>query len=336
MRVLFIYRSKKLGQYSIERCFNIIKKSFSENVQIDELYLPEERARMSSILKNIKYVHSYLKTHRYDIVHITGDAHYVAIGIKDTYSVLTIHDLRGISNYRGFKRSIYELLWVKIPCAIVDKVVPISEATRQEIIKTYPICNEKIETIPDPIDDIFKYVGKDFNKNLPRILMIGTGYNKNVERVIKALATMQCCLDIVGPLTEKHKKLLSEYNISYINDFKVSDDVIYEKYCLADIVMFPSTYEGFGMIIIEGQSVGRPVITSNIEPMISVAGDAAYIVDPYSVEEIKQALIKLIDDDKLREKIVNAGKVNARKYSGNNIANAYEKLYCKLLNNRKV
>ena len=132
------------------------------------------------------------------------------------------------------------------------------------------------------------------------------------------------------------KASISEYNISYINDFKVSDDVIYEKYCLADIVMFPSTYEGFGMIIIEGQSVGRPVITSNIEPMISVAGDAAYIVDPYSVEEIKQALIKLIDDDKLREKIVNAGKVNARKYSGNNIANAYEKLYCKLLNNRKV
>ena len=61
-----------------------------------------------------------------------------------------------------------------------------------------------------------------------------------------------------------------------------------QEYKDADLISFPSTFEGFGMPIIEGQAVGRPVITSNIEPMVSVAADAAILVDPFNIESIRE------------------------------------------------
>ena len=81
--------------------------------------------------------------------------------------------------------------------------------------------------------------------------------------------------------------MLRFYSIRYVYKCDLSNQEILDEYMNCDIVSFPSLYEGFGMPIIEGQAVGRVVFTSDLEPMKEIAGDAALLVDPYSIESIR-------------------------------------------------
>jgi glycosyltransferase involved in cell wall biosynthesis len=96
------------------------------------------------------------------------------------------------------------------------------------------------------------------------------------------------------------------------------------------MVLFASTYEGFGMPIVEANTVGRPVITSNLLSMPEVAGDAALIVNPYNVDEIRNGIIKIIEDDEYRNQLINNGFRNAERFSLRNISEEYLKLYNKM------
>ena len=95
----------------------------------------------------------------------------------------------------------------------------------------------------------------------------------------------------------------------------------------ADIINFPSCHEGFGMPIIEGQAVGRIVVTSNIEPMISVANNGAAICDPYNIESIRNTYIRVINDFQYRNDIILKGIDNVKKYSIETVTKQYFELY---------
>lgn len=106
--------------------------------------------------------------------------------------------------------------------------------------------------------------------------------------------------------------------------YDLSPEEVKETYRRSDIVCFPSSYEGFGVITIEAQAIGRPVITTNKEPMKSVAGDAAlYINNPKDPAQLHDAIIKLINDDKLRENLIKKGLENSRQYRLGSIASKY-------------
>ena len=83
----------------------------------------------------------------------------------------------------------------------------------------------------------------------------------------------------------------------YVNYTNLSQEAIIQQYIDCDMLSFVSTYEGFGMPIIEAQAIGRPVITSNIGAMKEVALDTACLVDPYDVESIKNGIQKLIREN---------------------------------------
>ena len=85
-----------------------------------------------------------------------------------------------------------------------------------------------------------------------------------------------------------------KYKTDYSFASNLSDNDLLKEYQNADIINFPSCHEGFGMPIIEGQAVGRIVVTSNIEPMISVANNGAAICDPYNIESIRNTYIRVI------------------------------------------
>ena len=187
-----------------------------------------------------------------------------------------------------------------------------------------------------PVVGLFKYYPKEFNNKKPVILQIGTGSHKNVDRLIKALKGISCHLSVIGVLSDEQKRLLNDGKIGYSNAINISNEAIIKKYQEADILSFVSTYEGFGMPIVEAQIVGRPVITSNLSSMPEVAGFAALLVDPYNVEAIRKGILKIILDHKYRNNLIEKGRENAKRFSADTLAQQYVEIYREMANHKNL
>ena len=100
-----------------------------------------------------------------------------------------------------------------------------------------------------------------------------------------------------------------------------------ELYGQCDIVTFVSLYEGFGMPVLEGQVIGRPVVTSNISPMTEVGGAGACYVDPTDIDDIRRGILRVWQDETYRNKLLRAGRANAQLYSIERVTARYVALY---------
>ena len=109
-------------------------------------------------------------------------------------------------------------------------------------------------------------------------------------------------------------------------------DQLILEYKRCDLLAFVSTYEGFGLPILEAQAAGIPVLTSNLSSMPEVAGLGAVLVDPYSINEINRGVLSLINNETLRNRIVEYGFANVKKYVAKEISEQYINLYNDLIN----
>ncbi len=157
--------------------------------------------------------------------------------------------------------------------------------------------------------------------------MIGTGPHKNIDRVAQALAGLPVQLEVIGRLPQDRLTRLQAKGLAVTARHDLSDTELAQAYAQADILMFPSLAEGFGLPILEAQSVGRPVITSDRSPMREVAGDAALLVDPEDPQDIKNAVERLVADPKLRDTLVQAGFRNIARFTPDTAAAQYADLY---------
>ena len=108
---------------------------------------------------------------------------------------------------------------------------------------------------------------------------------------------------------------------------RLTDLELVEAYRRCDMVVFASLYEGFGLPILEAQAMGRPVITSNFGAMKEAAGDGALLVDPYSVEAIREAVLRIKREPALREDLIAKGLRNAERFRAEAVAARYGELY---------
>jgi len=265
-----------------------------------------------------------------DVNHITGDIHFVALFLKKKKTILTVHDIGSVLKGRGLRIKVLRFFWFTMPFARVKYVTVISEFTKKQILEEFKIKPEKIIVIPDCVSSEIKYYKKDFNFEKPNVLQIGTKTNKNLPNLIKALDGISCKLTIIGKLKEEQKQLLEKYKIEYENRFNLNYSEIVEAYRNSDIVSFISTYEGFGVPILEAQATGRVVITGKVSPMTEVAADGAMFVNPNNIVEIKTAIQKIISDKALRKSLIMKGTENVKIYSAKSIANKYYELYKKM------
>lgn len=326
LNIRFFYRKQGLD-YSIERVFDTIYEQLKPKNNVDRKYVNYYKANPLDIIRNLRFC---FKNRGNAINHITGDIHYVAFSLPRSRTMLTVHDMVTVHNNKGLKRFIIWLFWFYLPCKWVRQVTCISEATKEDLIKIAK-CNPRIITvIPNPISKDFYFSKKTFNKLKPVILHIGTRENKNLERVIEALNSISCHLRIVGNLSNDQEILLYHYHIEYSNIKNLTDSEIIQEYIDCDIVSFPSLFEGFGLPVIEAQATGRVVLSSDIEPMRSIANDGAVLVDPNDINSIRNGFVSIIMDEKKRNNIIQLGMSNVKKYSIENIAAQYLNVYKKL------
>lgn len=323
MKITYFYRNRKAG-FSIKKVADLYVKQMEDK----EVYeMPYPYASIISIWKNMLY--TYKHRNKTGINHITGDIHYCIIPLMFCKTVLTVHDTVVYDNYKGIKKIILKYLWFKIPFLLASKIVCISENTKISIARFTK--RKDILVIPNAVEADYHHVPYKFNDKLPNILIIGTNWNKNVERTIEAVSNIQCRLTIIGKLSEEQKEKLKKTRCLYSNKTNLNDEEIKQEYIHSDIVSFCSLYEGFGMPIIEGNAIGRPVITSNIPPMPNIAGGSAILVNPYNIKDIHNKIMLYITNRELRQRNIAKGLENAKKYNCTKIANSYKYLYNKLL-----
>lgn len=327
MKILYIYRHPDMG-YSIGKVFRPIENQMRKHADVDSIYLPASNYSIKGLWRNIRYVRKFCKKKIFDIIHITGTEHYLLPFLRDERVVITIHDLGFYTNHKSnFKNILKYVFWIKI-LPLASHVTFISEKSKRETLQLIKLSEEKYSIIQNPVGPEFSSCPKVINTSCPVILHIGTGDNKNLANTAIALNGFPCKLRIVGKLTESQKMILELYNVCYDCVSNLNDEEILLEYKNCDLVNFPSLYEGFGMPIIEGQSIGRPVLTSNISPTKEVAGNAAVLVNPTSPDSIRNGYEELLE---YSEEYIVKGWENVRRFALSRITQEYFEIYNKML-----
>ena len=327
MRILYIYREKEKREHSIEAVFDTVSETLKNfGHEVHKWYKPVSWWQTFREIRKIR-------KGDYDVFHITGDVNYLWIFFPWKRTTMTCHD---IGMYKNNPKTIVRILYVFISFILstvfLKKITAVSELTKSDLVKILHVKPNKIQVILNPLSLPVRKYPKPFKKDCPVILQIGSGWHKNLQGLIESAKGINCHLDIVGQPSKDDMARLEEYGISYAISYHISVQELIGKYENCDILYFVSRSEGFGMPIIEAQTVGRVVMTSNSEPTKSVAGGAALLFDPEDHQSMHQGLLQLINNDALREQMIEDGYKNAQNYQPNIIGRQYEYFYNNVFN----
>ena len=331
LRVTFYQRRPQEANHSIERVFADVRQSLPNDI---EAKVAVSRFVSKGLWRRVFNVFE-APLRQGDVNHITGDVHFLTYFIRGKRTLLTIHDLVCVHRLKGWRRAMLLFCWYWLPIRRAAVVSVISESTKTDLLRHIKVDPRKVRVVHDSVSAVFQPDFREFRIKKPVILQIGTGANKNVERVAQALQGISCHLRVVGKLGEDQIKVLKECGVEHSSASNISDVQVVDEYRQCDILVFVSTYEGFGLPIIEAQATGRAVITSNVLSMPEVAGDAACFVDPADIESIRAGILKVISDSEYRDELVRRGFENVKRFQSKQIAKQYVDIYRELIENKR-
>jgi glycosyltransferase involved in cell wall biosynthesis len=280
-------------------------------------------------------------------------AHTVPI-IHPENTIVTVHGLEYefCPKAYSFWERVYMRLVIKNSVRWAKKIIAVSENTKRDLIKLYKVPEEKVGVVYNGVSlDCHSERSEAKSRNLIRSLDCARDDISKYLLFVGRLEERKNILGIVEAfeiLKEKHKiphKLVLAGNAGYgydsinlkIQNSKFKEEIVFkgfvgekEKFELlrkAEIFLFPSFYEGFGLPILEAQSAGVPVVTSNISSMPEIAGSSAILVDPNKPEEIAEAAFRLISEESFKNDIINKGFENVKRFSWDKCSKEISKLF---------
>jgi glycosyltransferase involved in cell wall biosynthesis len=247
-------------------------------------------------------------------------------------TVVTMHGLEYEMMPKAY--SMWERLYMRVSirnsCRWASEIISVSENTKKDLMHLYQVPEENIQVVQEGYEkelQILDAESRKFEDHKPYLLFIGRlEERKNILGIIEAFEILK------EKYVLPHKLLLAgkggygyEKIGSRISNSKFQIDIVElgfvmdgEKFSLiagADVFLFPTFYEGFGIPVLEAQSVGVPVVTSNVSSLPEVTGDSALLVDPEKPEEIAESTYSLVSDKALRDDIIEKGYENVKRFS---------------------
>lgn len=277
------------------------------------------KSEPSFLLQLKRYLPILLKSSKRTIFH--SSYYRVAFG-RNVKNVVTIHDFTFEKFLSKRKGAFLHIRQKAFGIKYADGIICVSESTKQDLISYFPNVNkEKIKVIYNGIDNDFRnYNRKQIlkNENKKYILFIGSrvSYKNFYVAVDTIKLNSNYCLYIIGPdLTSEeiaylYEKIKNKYKLLG----NVSKKQLIEYYSNAFCLLYPSSYEGFGIPIIEAMSLGCPVIAVNISSIPEVAGDAALLCNAPKPELFSNCISKL-EVTSFRKEMIERGKVQSQKFS---------------------
>jgi glycosyltransferase involved in cell wall biosynthesis len=266
----------------------------------------------------------------------------------DVPIVLTVLDAYIVRSPRSFSFWQRTMMNHLFPRCIerADRIIAISNFTKNEILDLYPhIPEEKIFVTWLGVHERFRITPKEHKETIrrkycldkPFILSVSTiEPRKNLKTLIMAFARIKDKIDhdlvLIGAYGWNSKDLYS-----MISDLKLNDRIRFPGYVdieelpviynLADVFVYPSLYEGFGLPPLEAMACGCPVITSNVASLPEVVGDAAETLDPLDIEALEFSIKKMLHDVDVRNKFIEKGLQNIKHFTWEQCAAETVKVY---------
>ena len=364
-RGINLYKGSGIGTYTenlLRELLNIdTKNNYSifwtgenyENYKKDNSKIIFTSKKHGTFYENYYYP-NYIKENNIDMHHIPQNG----IGLNELYTspiVVTIHDLIPYILPETVGRGYLERFLRDMPLIVRNSkvILTVSEYSKRDIIKFFPFVNEeKIFVTPlaanksyKPLNKIncIEYIKNKYSIDSPFILYIG-GFStrKNVKELIIAFNKIQKSLKkdyklvLCGSIRDEGVKLQNLCKELLIDDkiiFTgfVPDDELPLFYNAAEVFVYPSLYEGFGLPPLEAMSCATPVITSNLTSIPEVTNDCAILINAFDNDELASSILNLLNSKSLLQEYAEKGYNNSLNFTWQNTAintlKAYEYVF---------
>jgi glycosyltransferase involved in cell wall biosynthesis len=303
---------------------------FNKNIHIKTLRIPHKI--FEHLFENLHLpIDTFLG--RIDILH--GPV-YACFNSMKGKSIVTIHDLIFLRMPENVSPEWIEFASKNTEYAIkkADVIIAVSEFSKREIMDVYKVSDDRIRVIYNGVGEEYfpRTQGIDEVKikhgiRGKYILFVGA-----IEPRKNLLALIRAFNDLRQIIREEYRLVVigvkrygSEEILKKIEQLRLGSDIIFTGvvsredlpllYSGAELFVFPSIYEGFGMPVIEAMACGTPVIASNLTSIPEVAGDAALLIDPRDAGEIAEAIQAVLSDNRLKDRLSHKGEERARLFS---------------------
>lgn len=294
-----------------------------------------------------------VKRNRADLLFSPGNTGPILMGDQ----VVTVHDVAVFARPEGYNPNFVRWYRFLLPRLVqrVHRVVTDSEFSKQEIIKYLGVSPDKVSVVPIGVSDHFVPMRKRAvcafkeTRGLPERFILGLAsraMNKNFSGLLKAwhhLCERTELKDVwlvvaggvsrtlqIAPSNTELQNLPRVYDLGY-----VSDEDLPCLYNAADVFVFPSFYEGFGLPPLEAMACGTPVVVSNVASLPEVVGDAGVYVNPYDVEDIAQGIYRVLTDQELRRQLREKGLAQAKLFTWERSARETLKVFEEVLEEKR-